>query len=161
MLYFHVIVPLPWSLIASNICYEGKNSGAGTFQFHKNGEITSLKLVHVSGLISCHYGNPNYGKGIWTCFDNTRSLSTVITNQNNEIIFPPGITLAKWHENIRYADRTKFKMTESSLIYYGPSLNVSPQTTLMIWNIEDLGGNYYDGDNGGRHCVDVYGQYFR
>lgn len=148
-----------WTLIATNVCYEGRGSAYGSFRFKTSGMITSLKLEHVSGLITCMYTNPDYGSTIWTCHKNKEQLSTFVTNNVNEILFPPGVALSPTVGNIRYANRTAFKMEPKTLIYYGPTLTVSPETELRIWNANDLGGDKYDQDNRGRHCVNVFGRF--
>lgn len=148
-----------WTLVSSNVCYEGLGSKYGAFQFNKKGLVTSMKLEHISGLISCAKDIPTAGSTIWTCHTNRKQLSTFITDTSNHIIFPSGVKLASTIGGIKFANRAVFKMLPKKLIYFGPSFQVINGTKLRIWNANDLGSDVYDKDNAGVHCVNVLAHY--
>ena len=148
-----------WRLIVSKVCYEGRGNRYANFTFQRNELLKSLKLEHVSGLITCSYTNPNFGSSIWTCNSDKTQLSTLVTNTDNEVIFPPGVTMNPVVADVKFDNKSAYKMSSKDLIYYGPQKRVTASTELRIWNSNDLGGDEKDEDNRGKHCVNVYGQF--
>lgn len=143
-------------MLALNICYGSKGNDYGAFRIQNDAIITSVKLEHVSGLISCDVNTPTFGSGIWTCSDDSNLLTTFITNIKNEIIFPPGVTLQELTKQIKISDSSVYKLTEKDMVYNSPILAVAANTELRIWNANDLASDISDQNNGGTHCVNVY-----
>uniref|UniRef100_A0A7M5VF23 Uncharacterized protein n=2 Tax=Clytia hemisphaerica TaxID=252671 RepID=A0A7M5VF23_9CNID len=149
-----------WTLINPTVCYKSKGNQPGQFAFQQSGTISSLKLQHISGLITCSKGNSKFGSSIWSCSDKLSQLSTVITYQNKTVFYPPNVKMAPIVNNVKFDDRNSFEMRTNELIYKRPSLRVvSNETILQIWNTNDLGGDHYDRDNDGTHCVKVFAKY--
>ena len=147
-------------MIDSNVCYESKGNKPGKFTFPKSGTVTSLKLQHISGLITCSKGNPKFRSSIWSCSDRKTQLSSVITNQTKTVIYPPNVIMAPIVNNVQFADQNSFEMKSNELIFKRPTLKVvGNETVLQIWNTNDLGGDHYDQDNAGTHCVKVFAKY--
>ena len=148
-----------WTLLSDHACYEGLGSAYASFTFPKNGTLIALKLQHISGLITCSINNPSFGSSKWTCNDDITKLSTVITDINKNIIFPPNVTLHRYVSGVKFADPTAYQMSPNELLYRRPKVAVSKGTSFQIWNTNDLGGDVHDLDNAGRHCVKVFGKY--
>lgn len=148
-----------WTLLATELCYMAKGSAYASFKIQRNVTLRSIRLEHVSGLISCSKNNPKFGSSIWTCNADTTQLSTFITDDKNNIIFPPGVTIHPIVASIIFKDKSVFTMTSQFLTYHGPEVSVTEGTEFRIWNANDLGGDHYDLDNIGKHCVNVYGNF--
>lgn len=148
-----------WTLIASKVCYQGLGSGYGSFTVNKNGMISSLKLQHISGLITCDANDPRFGSSIWSCGILKDQLTTFVTNDKNHIIFPPGVRLKGIVSRITYSNRSLFEIGEKFLWYYGPTIKILRGTELRIWNGNDLASDRSDLNNAGVHCVNVYAQF--
>lgn len=114
--------------------------------------MKGIKLQHISGDLSCDITSP-LRTTFWGC---DTSVATIITDRNNEVIFPANI----------YDPFALFKVpgcdakTSQYLVFTNfayPSFFVKGQE-LRIWYSEDL----VDGDvenNEGRHCVKVYAKF--
>ena len=147
-----------WTLVKDNVCYEGKNDVYGAFTFQRDGIVSAIKLQHISGLITCNKDNPNFGSGIWTCNHDNTKLSTVITDINKTVIFPPNVTMAETVQKVIFGDKDAYRMTPTELYFTKPTLHVSAGDSLQIWNTNDY-GDTHDADNAGRHCVKVYAKF--
>ena len=144
----------------SPVCFGGKDGTFGAFNPLVDQYLLNLKLAHVSGQIRCGTiggrGTPydsNWGCHNWPGLESI-PLNTVITDSSNNIIFPQTFQRPDglWYGLDDHNARS------SSLVF--PFLNnpihVSPQSSLRLWYGEDL-KNWYERDNVGRVCADVYG----
>ena len=148
-----------WTLLSDHVCYEGLGNAYGSFTFPSDGNLIALKLQHISGLITCSKNNPLFGSSIWTCNSDNTKLSTVITDSEKNIIFPPGVTMNEIVARVEFSDPTAYQMGPNELLYKRPRVAVTKGTSFQIWNTNDLGGDRADLDNAGRHCVKVFGKY--
>lgn len=153
---------LDWlKLNAAPVCFEGKNGLYGSFKPDIQAILLSVKLVHKSGKIRCGTiggrGTPydsNWGCHGWPGLED-KPLNTIITDGNNNIVLPKNVQHPQglWYRLDGYNSRSPnliFKLDNP--------LHVRPQSSYRIWYGEDLRG-WYEGDNVGRICVDVYGAF--
>jgi len=135
--HFHLEI---WTLVSNSVCYEGKGNQYGIVQFSTPGTISAIKLVHISGLITCNKNNSKFGTSIWTCSNKISQLSTVLTDEKKNIIFPPKVTIYKYVMSVIFDDKDAFEMSPNELLFKRPDLEVNKNTRLHIWNTNDLGG---------------------
>ena len=106
----------------------------------------SVKLLYVSGYIKCQLKKKG---SYWGCHRKQR-LTTLITNKNNEVIFPDyeheGVyTLPDYHAN----------STELVFRALKPPVRVADGEEFRIWNLQDLRDNS-EHNNVGQTCTNVY-----
>jgi len=142
------IVPDHWRLQKSNVCFGAKNNQFGTFRIRQTGTLNSIKLVHKNGYVACWCG--------WgmekTKFGCNERLSTVITNQRNQVAFPSNLRYDGFYKLPPYTGRSK------ELVLDNPTSHnyfVRNGQEMRIWYGEDL-KDHWDHDNCGTSCVDVY-----
>ena len=134
------------------MCFGAKDSQFGRFQIEFGGSVNAVKLVHVSGDVTCGVQG---GAQAWSKFgcDKTRNeLLTVITTSENDILLPESQQFVYTLPG-HYADSEEIVLAE----ILSPLL-LSSEQELRIWYGEDLMDDH-DIDNGGNSCVDVYAKY--
>ena len=73
---------------AENVCYKAKEKGYGVIKLKQEGLLKGIKLGHVSGDLTCVTKDP-ITTTFWGCtYRNEDKTMTIITDSNNEIIFP-------------------------------------------------------------------------
>ncbi len=138
------------------VCYSGKGNSYGIFLVDKHITAHQVKLVHVSGKISCA-GVKNYG--IFNCPHNNllkRSFEVHLTDSDNKVIVPaPPVQYAikekAWyhlHGNIPGTNNVVFSTGSKPYTF-------KKENVYRVWYGEDLFG-IWEGDNLGTLCVDVY-----
>ncbi|XP_074624240.1 uncharacterized protein LOC141882173 [Acropora palmata] len=141
----------PWrKLNLAPVCFGAKNDRFGRFQVEFGGSVEAVKLVHISGLLTCGTG---WWK--WGCYgsDTASYLNVFVTNALNSILLPIGTknryTISGYHSN------------SSEIVFNGfpTPLQLSPGEELRLWLNHDL-DNYMEADNGGATCADVFAKYF-
>ena len=131
------------------MCFGAKDGQFDRFVVEVGGAVKSVKLVHVSGSVSCKNGDSSN----WGCLL-LDSLSTALTTSNNVILLPE--SQEQWYKLPGYTPTSKeivFTDLKNPLI-------LSSGQELRIWYGEDLfnrGQNEYD--NSGTTCADVYVKY--
>ena len=68
------------------VCFGAKNDSYGNFTIQQGGAITTLKLVYVSGYVTCNTKNAPYGSH-WAC-NSQFKLGTIVTDADNSAVFP-------------------------------------------------------------------------
>jgi len=131
---------------ASNVCFGARGSQFGTFKIKKSGLLSSIKLVHKSGQVSCRI--PTSGLSFWGC--GTNSISAMITTDGDQVLFPVGAK-GPWFNIPEYNS----KSPELIYPYASNPVKVSAGQTLRLWYGEDL-RHYTESDNSGKSCADVY-----
>lgn len=136
-----------FQLQQKNVCFGAKDSKFGSFTIKKKGIITTVKLVHRSGKISCYGGSG--GLSNFGC--NQNRIETLITGDNNQIMFPEKVGGRGEYVLPGYTDNSH------EIVLDNPNNNayVSIGQHLRIWYGEDY-KKRGEGDNQGRSCVDVY-----
>ena len=143
-----------WSKLNTDpVCFGAKDNQFGRFEIETGGSVNALKLVHVSGRVTCNVNA--VGDEAWSrfgCNKAYRQLFTVITTSDDVILLPES------QESLHtlpgyYADSKEIAFTDIST-----PLLLSFGQELRIWYGEDL-TNSTERDNGGISCVDVYANY--
>ena len=153
-----------WILQQKSVCYAATGNKFGAFTLTKEGLLTGLKLVHVSGTVNCD--SIPASASLWGCSNHPgyptmrlKDVFTVITDQENRVIFPTNFHFNKaevWSGfsvlGVNAASTRKLVYTDFANSKY------FDHQQLRIWFTEDLYKNY-DADNVGIHCVDVYARF--
>ena len=137
-----------WRLQATDVCFEAKGNKFGTFTMNYNGQLTAIRLVHKSGLVGCSGGI----RSKWGCAHET-SISIVISDDNNTIIFPKNLPLDSWFSLKPY-------MANSRELIFGIPVKPTYVTVgkiMRLWYGEDF-RDYTEINNVGRVCADVYSE---
>ena len=113
----------------------------------KRGKVNAIRLVHVSGYVSCR--RPSYGRSKWGC--GTKSIGTIITNEDDKVLFPKSAV-----NKVSFI-LPNYDSKSPELVYNTPASNtvVEAGQTLRIWYGEDL-RHASESDNNGESCADVY-----
>ena len=132
---------------AENICYKAKDSGFGVINLKQEGLIRGIKLEHVSGKLTCDIFH-SYRANLSGCNSRTKSneavLSTVITDADNQVVFPANSNSSK--------AAVSHVLVFTNFVY--PNYFDKGQE-LRIWYNSDL-LDFTEFYNGGIHCVNVY-----
>ena len=146
----------PWQKLNTvPVCFGAKDDQFGSFKVEIDGSVNSVKLVHVSGDVTCAnlfaFAGVN-ARSKFGCAKASLELYTLITTANNDILLPESqespYTLPGYH-----SDSTEIVFTDMST-----PLRLSSGQQLRVWYGEDL-RNVSEHDNEGRSCVDVYAKY--
>ncbi|XP_031558548.1 uncharacterized protein LOC116294986 [Actinia tenebrosa] len=149
------------------VCFMTKDNKPGSFTPTSHGFLTAVKLVHLSGYVTCD-SRTHQNDNNWGCKDRASvkdaPLNTFVTDKNNKVMFP----LTGVFYNEQYAKTSKYygiqeydPMSPDIVLQHGlnsPSDYVGPDSQLRVWYGEDL-FNTNEGDNGGKACVDVFGYF--
>jgi len=145
----------PWQKMnTAPVCFGAKDNQFGNFEVEIGGSVDSVKLVHVSGDVTCAmFGGGN----AWSKFGCQKSLSelyTFITNATNDILLPESREfLSKYTLQGYHPDSTEIVFTNILT-----PLRLSSGQQLRIWYGEDL-IDHSEVDNSGLTCVDMYAKY--
>ncbi|XP_015760575.1 PREDICTED: uncharacterized protein LOC107339772 isoform X2 [Acropora digitifera] len=139
----------PWrKLNSALVCFGAKDDQFGRFQVEIGGSIQAIKLVHLSGYVTCD-SRPVY-RSNWGCVG--WNIFLFITNASDIILLPMGIrapyTIPGYDEQ------------SSEIVFSGfPNpLHLSSDEELRLWYWEDL-VDRSEHDNGGTSCTDVFAKY--
>jgi len=141
------------------VCFGAKDNTFGSFNVPYGGKIAAVKLVHLSGYVTCARSSFSYWS-FWGCANHPArgtQVNVIITTSSNTIITPVSPFLTdhpgKWCELPGYNSFSP----EIILPRFSP-YSVSSGQELRVWYGEDLAGST-ESDNGGLVCCDVYGLY--
>ena len=145
-----VLVPLWLKVNTEEVCFGARDNSYGTFFMPQNGDISSFKLVHLRGRISCGPGGGYISN--WGCAV-TDSLATYLTDTSNKIVFPQ-ISV------VRYYRLSGIWSNSSELTFNNRTvpMRVSTGQQFRVWHFEDL-KDHTESDNGGQTCMDLYALY--
>ena len=132
------------------MCFGAKDNQFGQFQVEFGGHVEAVKLVHLSGQVSCSEHANFWSK--WGCNEKENIILVFLTDASNTILLPMG-------QSSRYTI-PGYDAQSSEIVFSGfPNpLHLSSGQQLRIWYEEDL----YDEsefDNGGTSCADVLVKY--
>ena len=145
-----------WKLQAENVCYKTKNNGFGVINLKQEGQITEIKLEHVSGNLTCNISASNRAN-LWGCNYGTKPVKakvlTVITDADNEVVFPANNDVSK-----AFTVPGFDALMSHILVFtnYAHPNYFEERQELRVWYIEDLFNFRSESNNGGIHCVNVY-----
>ena len=134
------------------MCFGAKGNQFGRFQVAVGGTIEALKLVHLSGQVTCD--GPSNAWSKWGCDkpDSVQYIHVFLTDTSNTILLPAG-------QSSRYAI-PGYDAQSSEIIFSGfPNpLHLSSGQELRMWYEEDL-RDLNEHDNGGTSYTDVFVKY--
>jgi len=130
------------------VCFGAKDDSYGTFTIPLRGLVVYLKLVYISGYVTCLRGKIPYGSH-WGCRVETR-LTTLVKNARNEVVFPG-------YEQRETYSLPGYHINSSELVFNILSLplQVAALEEFRIWYFLDLLNNS-EHNKAGHTCVDVY-----
>ena len=131
------------------MCFGAKDNQFGHFQVEIGGSIEAVKLFHLYGLVSCGGGGMK-----WGCAGSAKSLSVFVTNASNSILLPV-VKASLYLYNLPGYDSDSFEVVFND---FPSPLQLSSGQELRLWFSEDY-YNYYEFDNGGTTCADVFAKY--
>ncbi|XP_044182757.1 uncharacterized protein LOC122963385 [Acropora millepora] len=143
----------PWrKLNSAPVCFGAKDNQFGRFQVEIGGSIQAIKLVHLSGYVTCD--SRPISRSNWGCAGQhrVRNIALFLTNASNTILLPMGqsspYTIPGYDEQ------------SSEIVFSGfPNpLHLSSDKELRLWYSEDL-VDQSEHDNGGTSCTDVFAKY--
>ena len=132
------------------MCFGAKDNQFGHFQVEFGGSIEAVKLVHLSGQVSCYQAGNVSSK--WGCDGKTNIIFVFLTDASNTILLPMG-------QNSSYTI-PGYDSQSSEIVFSGfPNpLHLSSGQELRMWYEEDL-NDKSESDNGGTSCADVLVKY--
>ena len=153
---FHVLTETPWrKLNSAPVCFGAKDNQFGRFQVEVGGSIQAVKLVHLSGQVTCARGHVEAWSK-WGCGlpGSVRHISVFLTDEYDFIVLPMGQSFPKAYIIPGYDAQS------SEIIFSGflKPLPLSSGQELRLWYGEDLRG-VSEIDNDGRSCTDVFAKY--
>ncbi|XP_031562383.1 uncharacterized protein LOC116298145 [Actinia tenebrosa] len=157
-----------FNLSTKPVCFGAKENQFGAFNIRAEGFLSAIKLVHVSGSVTCDKNscakNLNQYNSKWGCAPNhpfvgKTPLNTVITTSNNKIVFPKDHHFTHEHTSLWY-DMEQFDSNSNFLVFqrFHDPLYVAAGQELRLWFGEDL-KDVSEDDNGGQTCARVFGLY--
>lgn len=146
-----VFLGFPIKLTKEPVCFSAKGNKYGTFHTTIPGQISSFRLVHVSGAVGAFPG----GAGSWGT--NQNRFDTIITDSVNKVISPP-VSMLNGYYGYNLPNRNSRFDPELNLPVIEPPFKVAINQAIRIWFGEDL-VNKSESDNYGTSCVHVYANY--
>ncbi|XP_074610015.1 uncharacterized protein LOC141864170 [Acropora palmata] len=144
----------PWrKLNSAPVCFGAKDDQFGRFQVEVGGSIQAVKLVHLSGQVTCDHRQVN-ASSKWGCGPpfSVLLINVFLTNASNTILLPMS-------QSSRYTI-PGYDAQSSEIVFSGfPNpLHLSSDKELRLWYGEDL-RDYAENDNAGTSCTDVFAKY--
>ena len=130
------------------MCFGAKNNTFGRFKVEFSGSINAVKLVHLSGTVSC--GGNSGAK--WACRPAGKKLRVFITDASNTTILPR--TKNGWYKIPGYNSSS----SEIIITDFPNPLYLSAGHDLRLW----FGGDLFDhneDNNNGKVCTNVFVRY--
>ncbi|XP_015760568.1 PREDICTED: uncharacterized protein LOC107339770 [Acropora digitifera] len=139
-------------LNSAPVCFGAKGNQFGRFRVEVGGSIQAVKLVHLSGQVTCDVQRNAWSK--WGCDTPGMGqyIAVFLTDAHNTILLPMG-------QSSRYTI-PGFDVQSSEIVFSGfPNpLHLSSDKELRLWYWEDrVDGS--EQDNDGRSCTDVFAKY--
>ena len=129
------------------MCFGARGNQFGHFQVEFGGAIEAVKLLHIYGLVTC-------GKGWrkWGCAVTAGRLGVLVTNASDSVLLPMGKT-SRYKLNGYHSNSPEIVFSDL------PSpIQLSSGQELRLWFDADY-INYYEYDNRGKSCADVFAKY--
>lgn len=142
----------PWIKLNKDVvCFGAKNDAFGNFIVTSHGTILTMRLVYISGFVTCNNRTVPYGSH-WACKKGSR-IATIVTSAAKNVIFPED------YKNKSYS-LVGYHANSSELVFPPRSkpLKVTNGEEYQIWYNEDF-VNGEEFNNDGQTCVNVYALY--
>ena len=152
--FFCVLTETPWrKLNSAPVCFGAKDNLFGRFQVELGGSIQAVKLVHLSGQVTCNHREVNAWSK-WGCGPpySVLRISVFLADASNNIVLPMG-------QSSPYT-LPGYDAQSSEIVFSGfPNpLHLSSDEELRLWYWQDL-VDQSEHDNGGTSCADVFAKY--
>ena len=142
------------------VCFGARRNKYGSFNVHYGGDIAAIKLLHLSGYVTCDNRNFSYWS-YWGCGKRAAVedyVGVAITTSQNTIITPE----APFLKNVppgKFSELPPYKSFSPEIILprFSPYPVISGEE-LRLWYGEDL-MDFTESDNRGLVCCDVYALY--
>ena len=137
------------------VCFGTRDEDFGSFEADKTGHIYKIKLVHLSGSVTCISGQVKGTK--WSCDRHLSQLNIYITDQNNIQLFPATSAIYNLDPTYFFYQLSGFDANSPEIVFDSipTPLAVTAGQKFRIWYGEDL-QNVTEDDNTGESCADVY-----
>lgn len=142
----------PWIKLNKDVvCFGAKNDAFGNFNVTSHGTILTMRLVYISGFVTCNSRTVPYGSH-WACKKGS-NIATIVTSAAKNVIFPED------YKNKSYS-LVGYHANSSELVFPPRSkpLKVTNGEEYQIWYNEDF-VNGEEFNNDGQTCVNVYALY--
>ncbi|XP_031557900.1 uncharacterized protein LOC116294448 [Actinia tenebrosa] len=141
------------------LCFGSRDDAFSPFVIQKTGLLSTMKLVHVRGNITCDVTNAN-GWNNWGCLGrhgNHMYMSVIITTRSDSIVLPER---KYFMHNDKVYNFPGCNASSPELIFpkLASPLYVMTGQQYRIWFAQDL-RDFSETNNGGTNCVDVFGLY--
>jgi len=149
---FSQCIGVTWiKLNKGEVCFGAKNDSYGKFTITSDGNVITMKLVYISGFVTCNIKNVPFGSH-WACRKKC-TLATIVTNAKTRVIFPQNYQNRTYDLPGYYVNLTELVFNELS-----PPLRVAVGDEYRIWFHDDF-VNKKEYNNDGHTCADVYARY--
>lgn len=148
------------------VCFSARGDNPGVFRIDREGFVAAIKLVHVSGHVSCgntngHSSSISY-KSNWGCpinhpYIGSSPLGTFITTPSRQVLFPRKKIIGDKSKTTWYS-LPGFDHDSPILVFHdfsNPEF-VQQGQELQLWYGEDLENIGEDDNSGESTCVEVY-----
>ncbi|XP_067025523.1 uncharacterized protein [Acropora muricata] len=144
----------PWrKLNSAPVCFGAQGNQFGRFRVEVGGSIQAVKLVHLTGQVTCNHRQVNAGSK-WGCGtpNSVVLIHVFLTDAFNTILLPMG-------QSSPYTI-PGYDAQSNEIIFSGfPNpLHLSSDGELRLWYEEDL-RDHTEHDNNGTSCTDVFAKY--
>ena len=140
------------------MCFGAEGNKYGSFNVPKSGKIAAVKLIHLSGYVSCAQSQiPNWS--FWGCGNHhllKNHVSLAITTSSNVLLMPPNQFFTFKEGAGKWADLPGYNSFSRKIILprFSP-YSVSTGQELRLWYGEDLVA-HTESNNAGWVCCNVY-----
>lgn len=142
------------------VCFGARDNQHGTFSVLYSGKLAAIKLVHLSGSVSCDTRLGVSHWSFWGCGSHKHlkdHVDVTITTSSNHLISPPSQFMTygggKWSQIPGFNS-----FSPEIVLPFFPFYSVNSGQQLHLWYGEDL-VDQSEFDNGGTVCCDVYALY--
>lgn len=150
------------NLTEGDVCFGAPGNESATAVIPMEGFLLSIKLVHVTGHVSCSK-SLHQSKSKWGCprshpaYGKTPFNIVITTGKTNSIIYPTELSLRHKRASLWY-DIPEVEPDSPELIFGDPSHPhyVASGQELRVWLAEDLMNSGGKG-NGGKVCITAQG----
>ena len=139
------------------VCFGARSNQFGSFHVPYGGKITAVKLIYLSGYVTCAGQISRWS--FWGCgnLDVVKHhVSLAITTSSNALLMPPNQFFTFAGGAGRWSQLPGYNSSSPEIILprFSP-YSVSSGQELRLWYGEDL-VNYGESDNAGLVCCNVY-----
>ena len=140
------------------MCFGARYNQYGGFNVPHSGKLAAIKLVHLSGYVSCDT-RLSYAWSYWGCGSHSalkNHVDVTITTSSNVLILPPSQFIKS---GTKWSVIPGFNSWSPQIVLpFFSFYAVHSGQQLRVWYGEDL-VNQSEHDNGGISCCDVYALY--